>query len=219
MKAPLSSIAVAADRVRDEHGGELPAPVQADVARISGLAERAVRMIAELLAATKLVAEAEPVGTVDLGALMSEAIEELQPQIAERRIRVEVTTALPAIPGQAGKLRHVFVNLIGNAIRFVPAETGVVEIGAAQEDGCVVVLVRDNGVGIPAQYQETIFRMFGRVPGSVNGAGSGMGLAIVKRIVEAHGGSVWVSSQPGAGAAFSVRLPASRLAAWSIPTQ
>ncbi|TMA51843.1 MAG: ATP-binding protein, partial [Deltaproteobacteria bacterium] len=118
-------------------------------------------------------------------------------------------TPLPAVPGQATKLRHVVANLVGNAIRFVPPGTGKIGVSATREGASVVLSVRDNGVGIPAEYHDAIFEMFRRVPdGDGGGAGSGMGLAIVKRIVETHGGQVWVDSTPGAGSVFRVRLPA-----------
>jgi signal transduction histidine kinase len=151
--------------------------------------------------------EAEPVGTVDLGAVVADALEVLEPQIATRRVRVDVATPLPSVPGQATKLGHVVGNLIGNAIRFVPEETGEIAVSSAREDGALVLSVRDNGVGIPAEYHETIFEMFRRVPDGDGGAGSGMGLAIVRRIVEGHGGRVWVESVRGAGCTFQVRLP------------
>jgi len=122
-------------------------------------------------------------------------------------VRVDVTPRLPVISGQATKLRHVVANLIGNAIRFVPSGTGAIGVSATREGASVVLSVRDNGVGIPAEYHDAIFEMFRRVPDG-DEAGSGMGLAIVKRIVEAHGGQVWVESTPGAGSVFRVRLPA-----------
>jgi signal transduction histidine kinase len=113
------------------------------------------------------------------------------------------------VPGQATKLRHVVANLVGNAITFVPAGAGQVGVSATRDGGFVVLTVRDNGVGIPRQYHGAIFEMFRREPnGNGDHAGSGMGLAIVKRIVEAHGGQVSVESAPGMGSVFSVRLPA-----------
>ena len=157
----------------------------------------------------RIVSEPEAVETVDLGAVTAQAIEVLQPHLAARRVQVDVMTPLPAIPGQATKLRHVVANLIGNAIRFVPSETGAIGVSATREGASVVLSVRDNGVGIPAEYHDAIFETFRRVPDGNDGeAGSGMGLAIVKRIVETHGGQVWVDSTPGVGSVFRVRLPA-----------
>jgi len=133
----------------------------------------------------------------------------LQPQIAARQVQLDLATPLPAVPGQATKLRHLIANLLANAIRFVPPATGRIAISAMNEGESVVLSVRDNGIGIPADYHRAIFQMFRRVPdANGDGGGSGMGLAIVKRILEAHGGAVWVESAVGAGSVFRVRLPA-----------
>jgi signal transduction histidine kinase len=166
-------------------------------------------MVVDLLRMVRIVSEPEPVETVDLGAVTAQALEVLQPHIHARSVEVDVTSPLPAIPGQATKLRHVVANLVSNAIRFVPPGTGRIGVSAVRDGGSVVLAVRDNGVGIPAEYHHAIFEMFRRVPdGDGERAGTGMGLAIVKRIVETHGGQVWVESTPGEGSVFRVRLPA-----------
>jgi signal transduction histidine kinase len=206
LKVPLSGIVVAADRMLD---AELADPVRADLKRIVRLAGTTQQMTVDLLGMVRIVSEPEPVETVDLGAVTEQALEALQPHIAARAIVVDVAAPLPVVPGQANKLRHVVGNLVGNAIRFVPPETGRVGVSATRDGAWVVLTVRDNGVGIPAQYHQAIFEMFQRVPNGDGGhAGSGMGLAIVKRIVETHGGEVWVESTPGVGSVFQVRLPA-----------
>jgi len=205
-KAPLSAITMTADLLLDE---DLAEPMRGDVTRILRLAGDTENMIVDLLGMVRIVSELEPVDTVDLAAITAQAVDALHPHIAARRVQVDVTTPLPAIPGQATKLRHVVANLVGNAIRFVPPGTGKIGVSATREGASVVLSVRDNGVGIPAEYHDAIFEMFRRVPdGDGGGAGSGMGLAIVKRIVETHGGQVWVDSTPGAGSVFRVRLPA-----------
>jgi signal transduction histidine kinase len=208
LKAPLSAISVAADDLLD---GELAELGRRDVMRIVRLAGETENMIVDLLRMVRIVSELEPVATVDLGAVTSQALEVLQPHIAACSVEVDVTTPLPAIPGQATKLRHVVANLVGNAIRFVPPGTGRIGVSATRDGASVVLAVRDNGVGIPAEYHHAIFEMFRRVPdgdGDGERAGSGMGLAIVKRIVETHGGQVWVESTLGEGSVFRVRLPA-----------
>ncbi|TMA35382.1 MAG: HAMP domain-containing histidine kinase [Deltaproteobacteria bacterium] len=206
LKAPLSAITMTADLLLDE---DLAEPMRGDVTRILRLAGDTENMIVDLLGMVRIVSEPEPVDTVDLAAVTAQALDVLHPHIAARQVQVDVTTPLPAVPGQATKLRHVVANLVGNAIRFVPPGTGKIGVSATREGASVVLSVRDNGVGIPAEYHDAIFEMFRRVPdGDGGGAGSGMGLAIVKRIVETHGGQVWVDSTPGAGSVFRVRLPA-----------
>jgi signal transduction histidine kinase len=206
MKSPLSAISITADGLLD---GELAEPVRSDVARIVRLATKTEHMTVDLLRMVRIVSEPEAVETVDLGVVASQALEMLQPHIAARGLDIDVETPLPTIPGQPTKLRHVVANLVGNAIRFVPSGTGRIGVSATRNGASVVLAVRDNGVGIPAEYHQSIFEMFRRVPdGDGERAGSGMGLAIVKRIVETHGGRVWVESAPGEGSVFRVRLPA-----------
>ena len=206
LKAPIGAITMTADGLLD---GELAEPVRASVAHILRTAGETENMLVELLRMVRIVSEAEPVSSVDLGDVTAQALEVLRPHVDARGVEVDVTTPLPAVPGQATKLRHVVTNLVGNAIRFVPAGTGRIGISATRNGASVVLAVRDNGVGIPREYHRAIFEMFRRVPdGNGEHTGSGMGLAIVKRIVETHGGAVWVESEPGEGSVFRVRLPA-----------
>jgi signal transduction histidine kinase len=123
---------------------------------------------------------------------------------------------LPRIWGQPNQLSHVFVNLLSNAVKYVPSGHGVVEVGGTTRNGHVVLNVRDNGIGIAAHYHQGVFRLFGRVPAAeriVDGKpvdGTGVGLAIVKRIVERHGGLVELESAPGTGSTFRILLPSMR---------
>jgi signal transduction histidine kinase len=207
LKPVVAGATLVADRLIGAPGHD-PAEVRADAKDLLRLLKKTHQMVADLLLMVALVARPEPVGTVDLGAIIAEAVELRSPQIASRRIRVTVAVPMPAVPGQATKLGHVFANLIDNAVRFVPAGTGAIEISATRKAGAVVVSVRDNGVGIPDDYHEEIFRIFRRAPnGDGDSAGTGIGLALVKRIVGAHGGRVSVESSVGAGTVFRVWLP------------
>jgi signal transduction histidine kinase len=206
VKAPMTAITMEAADLLDRE--VLPEPSRAKVKRMLRLARLTENMARDLLRMMRIVSEPEPVRTVGLDEVTAQALEMLRTQIAARQVRVDVASPLPSIPGQATKLRHVVENLIGNAIRFVPARTGEIAVSAARQNGDVVLSVRDNGVGIPAEYRRSIFEVFRRGPdGDADGAGSGMGLAIVKRVVEGHGGEVWVESEVGAWTVFRVRLP------------
>ena len=115
---------------------------------------------------------------------------------------------LPPCRADPEMLRHVFSNLIGNAVKFTrgrnPARIAVL---AANRDGIPVYQVRDNGVGFPPECAEEIFDDFTRAHDVREFEGSGIGLALVRRIVELHGGRCWAESTPGEGAAFFVTLP------------
>lgn len=211
LKAPLSAITMTADLLLDAHGGALPEAARRDVAEIMRRAGETENMIVELLRMVRVVTEPEPVEVVDLSVITARAVDMLRPHIAARDVRVEVGDALPCVLGQATKLGHVMSNLIGNALRFVPAGSGVVQVNARRDGPSVTIAVRDNGAGIPREYHEAIFEVFRRVPDNGDSApGSGMGLAIVRRIVDAHGGNVTVQSAPGEGSVISVWLPAVR---------
>jgi signal transduction histidine kinase len=169
-------------------------------------------MIHDLMDLFRITSEPEASSWVDLDAAVAEALDRLAPQIAAKHVRVHVDT-LPAVWGQRGKLAHVVTNLLANAVKYVSADRGVIEVTGSTERDAVVLCVADNGIGIPAHYHEAVLKLFGRVPApeqvvdGVEVAGSGVGLAIVQWIVDAHGGTVHLDSAPGRGSRFTVRLP------------
>lgn len=188
-------------------------------------AERMVRMLNNLIAVSEtgqgpLEIEAQP---VDMANIIAEAVQGVREQAAASQ--VDLTTNLPSdlssAWGDPGRLRQIVDNLLDNALRCTPsggrvslwAAEAQLEEGDAQR-GYLVVSIRDSGVGIPVDEQELIFEAFHRSehPLSEEGNGAGLGLAIVKGLVEAHGGRVWVDSQPGQGSTFSFTVPTARAA-------
>lgn len=145
------------------------------------------------------------VETTDLAQALDWALENLRPAIAECEAEIKVE-ALARVVADPIQIARVFQNLVANALRFRGAERPVVSVGAEPRARDVLVYVRDNGIGIPEAHHETIFRVFERLHGGER-PGTGMGLAICRRILERHGGRIWVESALGAGATFYLTLP------------
>jgi signal transduction histidine kinase len=165
--------------------------------------ERARELIDGVLAyarAGELRAEA-----VELGALMAEVAEDLRPRLTDARATLEVGE-LPAVRGDARQLRRLMQNLVSNAVKFRADARPRVQVSAAEAAGGWLVTVRDNGVGVAPDDAARIFGMFARAHHDRDG--TGIGLAVCRRVVEAHGGRIWVEPAEGGGSAFRFTLPA-----------
>jgi signal transduction histidine kinase len=212
LKNPVSAVLLTADLLLGREGGALSAEGREDLERIVRLAGGTEDMIRDLLGLFRITSAPEAPGWVALDDLVGRALETLGPQVAVKGVRVDVGR-LPRVWGQPGKLGAVVANLLSNAVKYVPADRGEIVVRGGVENGHVVVSVADNGIGIAAPYHRGIFELFGRVPAGeqqVDGqpaGGTGVGLAIVKRVVDAHHGTVAVESSPGAGSRFTVCLP------------
>ena len=143
---------------------------------------------------------------VKLTPLLAEAIEAVEPLAAGKAIQLrwEDRIELPEISADPLRLQQVLANLLGNAIKYTP-EGGSVTLRAIHAEGVCTISVVDSGAGIAAQDLPRVFERFWQAAGARNG--SGLGLFIAKRVVEAHGGNLWVESQPGAGSTFAFTLP------------
>lgn len=166
------------------------------------------RLIEDLLEVQRLETNGIPIEcmAIDLSSVLREAAELLAPLAQARRLHlISSASELPRIRADAARLHQVISNLVGNAIKFTPAG-GRIEIAAEAGTGEAIVRVRDNGPGIPTEQLPHIFSRFwqGR---NTDRRGIGLGLAIARGIVTAHGGRIWVESSPGAGATFSFTIP------------
>lgn len=207
IKEPLRRIRSYGDLLIDEHGNELSDEARGYVERMRDGAERLRALVDGLLAFSRVATQPMPRTWVDLGALARSVVADLEGVVAERGARVEVGE-LPTVLGDVQQLRQLLQNLIGNALKFVDRarRPWVRVVGSVEGDHCTVS-VRDNGIGIPAEHVDKIFDMFHRLHASQEFPGSGIGLAVCKKIVERHGGTIAVTSQLGEGTAFAVRLP------------
>ena len=214
LQEPLRKIRTFADLLREEHGPALPDEAQHYLDRMHEAASRMSRLISDLLAFSRLSTRARPFTRVALGTVVREALDDLDVTLRETGTSVEVGT-LPTIEADEGQLRQVFQNLIGNAIKFrrdgVPARVSVRSVGLDAE-GRVVIEVADNGIGFDEKYLTRIFTPFQRLHTRGEYPGTGIGLAIVRKVIERHGGGVTARSTPGAGTTFVLALPAEQAA-------
>jgi signal transduction histidine kinase len=130
-------------------------------------------------------------------------------RLQARGVRVEIAPGLPVVQGDRTRLIQAMQNLLDNAAKFMGNQSNpCIEIGTrgADAEGKPIMFVRDNGIGIEPQYHERIFGLFNKL--DAQGEGTGVGLALVKRIVEVHRGKIWVESELGQGTAFCFTLPA-----------
>jgi PAS domain S-box-containing protein len=168
---------------------------------------RMQRLIEDLLAFSRVGTRGGAMVPTEVNAVVDGALQNLQLRIDETGATV-TRDPLPTVAADAGQLEHLFQNLIGNALKFRGTQPPVIHLGARSRDGVWTFSVRDNGIGIDPQYFDRIFVIFQRLHDRKEYPGTGIGLAICKKIVERHGGRIWVESQPGAGTTFQFTIPA-----------
>jgi PAS domain S-box-containing protein len=169
-------------------------------------AARMKQLIEDLLAYSRVGTKGREFKTVPLEAPLKRAVTNLRAAIEESRAAV-TWDGLPSADIDEVQLAQLFQNLIGNALKFRAEALPRVHVCAAEEHGEWHVRVADNGIGIEPQYFERIFMLFQRLHTMGEYPGTGIGLAICKKVVERHGGRIWVESQPGAGSTFHFTLP------------
>lgn len=168
------------------------------------------QLIDDLLAFSRMGKEALSCASLDVGALARDAWEGLRATQPDRPLELKIEP-LPAGMGDRSLIKQVFVNILSNAIKFTRIrEVGRIEVGGCEGEGETVFYVRDNGVGFDMQYHDRLFGVFQRGHSADEYEGTGVGLAIVQRIINRHGGRVWAESEPGRGATFYFSLPARR---------
>jgi PAS domain S-box-containing protein len=172
-------------------------------------ADRMRDMIDGLLKYSRVDTQGDPFEPVDLASVIEDVRENLQVKIEERDGEITVDS-LPDVEGDRGQLRQVFQNLLSNAIEYSGDDPPRVHASAERADERWVISVRDEGIGIDPDDQERIFEVFQSLHAPADHSGTGIGLALCERIVERHGGDIWVESEPGEGATFSFALPATR---------
>jgi PAS domain S-box-containing protein len=207
LKEPLISVEGFAKMIRHDYLHLFDSTGQEYLQSIVDSCWHMKRLIDELLILSRISKLVEKKARLDLSVLVAEVLEELRFSIRERKAEIIIAERLPEIVGVDTHLRIVFRNLISNALKFSDKPIPRIEIGASVAPDFTTIYVRDNGIGIDEAYFEKIFLIFQRLHRKDQYEGAGAGLAIVKKIVESHGGQIRVVSRPGLGSTFSFTIP------------
>jgi len=200
LQEPLGVIAGFVELLRDRYEGRLDDDADRFIAATLSGVDRMSRLIDDLLAYSRVGRSEVAREQVDTGAVVQAVLERLAGPIDERSIEVDVGE-LPVVSGDPGMLEQVFQNLLSNAVKFASGERPRVEVRASETPGEWRFVVADDGDEIVREDRERIFEMFARLHGR-SVPGTGIGLAVCKRIVERHAGRIWVEQAPGGGNAF-----------------
>ncbi len=212
LQEPLRKIVVFGDRLRTKFSGGLGEQGQDYLERMMNAAERMQTLINDLLEFSRVVTRARPFVPVEIGQVVKEVLGDLEVLIESKGAVVDVGP-MPTISADPTQMRQVFQNLLANAMKF-QGEGAVAQVVIRAESASCGgrpgwrITVRDNGIGFEQHHAERIFAPFQRLHGRSEFGGSGIGLAIVRRIVERHGGTITAQSAPGQGATFIILIPA-----------
>lgn len=207
LQEPLRKIQAFGDLLVEEYGEGLGEGKEY-LDRIQGSARRMSALIEDLLTFSRVTTKPSSPQEVDLGEIIGSAVADLQERIEAEQGEVVVTSTLPVVRADETHMRQLFQNLISNGLKFHPAErTPSVRVSAATEDNYHTITVEDNGIGIEEHHQERIFAVFQRLNSKQSYAGTGIGLAVCKKIVERYGGTITIESQVGSGTKFIIMLP------------
>jgi len=210
LQEPLRKVRTFTEQVTTMDADNLSEKGRDYLNRANAAASRMQALIDDLLKFSRVATQGRPFAPVDLNVLTHEVLEDLEAQV-ERSGAVVRVGDLPTIAGDDLQLRQLVQNLLSNALKFhregVPPEVAI----EARVDGDIATItVRDNGIGFDPQYSRRIFRVFERLHGRGEYPGTGIGLALCRKIVDRHGGTIVADSEPGVGSTFSVTLPTDR---------
>ncbi len=206
LQEPLRAVGGFMSMLRKEYSGKLDAEAHEYIEQAVEGAERMQALINDLLTYSRVGSRGGVMRRVEMKTALEDALTNLRTAIAESGAKV-THGPLPAITADASQMVQLFQNLIGNAIKFHGPRRPEIHVAARQEEGRWLFSVQDNGIGIEPQYYERIFLIFQRLHSRAQYPGTGIGLAVCKRITERHSGTISVESTPGKGTTFHFTLP------------
>ncbi len=208
LKAPLRGMEGFAHALEEDYADRLDDTGRQFLARIQDSAGRMARLIDDLLQYSRIDHGGGERASVPLKPLLDELLEELAGEIETRGLTVSEDLAVAEVTGEREGLREALANLLSNAVKFSPKQGGTIAVRSYREGDDVVLTVADRGVGFEMQYHDRIFGIFQRLHGQEEYPGTGVGLAIVRKVAERHGGRAWAQSGIGQGSVFFLALPA-----------
>ncbi len=206
LQEPLRMVSSYTQLIQRRYGDKLDGDAKEFMHYVVDGAARMKQLIEDLLAYSRVGTKGKEFRPIELEAALKRAVTNLRAAIQESGASV-TWDPLPQVVADDGQLAQLFQNLIGNALKFRGAGVPRVHVSALEKEGEWEISVRDNGIGIEPQYFERIFMVFQRLHTKGEYPGTGIGLAICKKVVERHGGTIWVTSQPGEGSEFHFTLP------------
>jgi PAS domain S-box-containing protein len=207
LQQPLNGIGGFCQLLEQRYHGRLDATADEYLTYVLQSVERMRQLIRDLLDYARLDEAAPPRVPADCNVALARARANLQPALDQAQASL-THDPLPVVCGNPSQLMQLFQNLVGNAVKFRGAEAPRVHVAAQRRGDEWLFSVRDNGIGIAAKDLERVFQMFTRAHAPDGYPGTGIGLAVCKKIVERHGGRIWVESEPGKGSVFWFTLPA-----------
>jgi signal transduction histidine kinase len=208
LRAPLRGMSGFARVLEEDYGDRLDDDGRRYLEIIKSNAAQMGQLIDDLLSLSRLGRQPLKATSLSLAQLAKDAYRDVAGEAEVKGRQIEFTAeALPNCRGDANLIRQVFVNLLSNAVKFTGHSSPArITVGSQQANGETIIFVRDNGAGFDMKYANKLFGVFQRLHGREDFAGTGVGLAIVKRIVDRHGGRVWAEGEPGKGATFYFTL-------------
>jgi len=207
LQEPLRAVAGCVQILQKRYEGQLDARANELIGHAVDGVRRMQTLINDLLAYSRVGTRGKDFETTDCNAVLRIALANLSASVTESRALI-THDDLPTLRADSAQLSQIFQNLLSNAIKFRGEERPEIKVGVQRRNGEWVFSVRDNGIGMQPEYFDRIFVIFQRLHTRNEYPGTGIGLAICKKIVERHGGRMWVESEPGKGSAFFFTIPA-----------
>jgi len=207
LRNPLIAISGFSRLLLEKYSSSLDSKGQAYLKMIGTKTQNMWQLIQDLLAFSRLGYQGMKTSDINIEEFARTVFDELKSISPERKLRLEIKN-LPPAHGDPAMIRQVLTNLLSNAIKFTrPREIGVIEIGSGTREDQPIYYVKDNGIGFDMKFQDKLFGVFKRVHGDEEFDGTGVGLAMVQRIIHRHGGKVWAEGEINRGATFYFTLP------------